>query len=445
MTVTIGKDEVNAEYVKILTGYSKNLQIAGFRKGKVPKEILVRKMGDALKEEVVRDIIEHSMSEIFEDENFPKENLPFSHSEPALEGESPLLDLEKDFSYAVTYDVYPRFTIGQWKGLEVTIPDVSISEEDVNRELKAMCERNALVRDKPEDAQAVLGDVATVNYSELSEDGAVVAGTEREDFVFTIGDRRNLFNFDDDIVGMKKDETRDIVKTYPEDFWEKELAGKTKKIRVKITNLKEKDIPTADDDFAQDIDERFKTLDDLKNDIKDKLTKLLDERLKELKINGIIGKILENTPIDIPESMLRFQLDAQWRDFARQLNKPVDKLKEEIAKSPGGLTSFEDLWKPEATRTLMTQLIIHTLVKDLNLDVTDDELRDLAKEKAKDYGIGVEELINLYKKQDKEDFLKYEMSERKLFNILIAENTVKAGSKEEFLSFFNKREGGDGV
>jgi trigger factor len=445
MTVTIGKDDVNAEYVKILTDYSKNLQIAGFRKGKAPREVIVRKMGDALKGEVLNHIVDHSMSEIFDDKSFPEENLPLAHSQPTLEGESPLLDLEKDFSYTVTYEVYPRFTIGQWKGIEVTIPDVSINEEDVNRELEAVRERNALVRDKSEDAQAVRGDVATVNYSELNEDGTVVADTEREDFVFTIGDGRNLFSFDDDVVGMKKGETRDIVKTYPEDFWEKELAGKTKKIRVKIISLKEKDIPAMDDDFAQDIDERFKTLDDLKNDIKDKLTKLLDERLKELKINGIIGKILENTPIDIPESMLSVQLDAQWRNFARQLNKPVDELKEEIARSPEGLASFEDLWKPEAMRNLMSQLVIYALIKDLKLDLTDDEFKELAKEKAKGFGVGVEELINLYKKQNNEDLLKYEMRERKLFNILIAENVVKTGPKEEFLAFFNKREGGDGV
>lgn len=442
MMVVVGKDDVNAEYDKILTNYSKNLQIPGFRKGKAPKEVIVRKTGEALKEEVVGHIIEHSMSEIFEDENFPKENLPLAYSQPSLEGKPPRLDLDKDLSYAVVYDVFPRFAIGQWKGLEVDIPDVSIAEEDVNRELEAVRERNAFVLDKAEDAQAVLGDVATTNYSELTESGAVVSGTEREDFVFTIGDGRNVFKFDDDIVGMKKGETRDIVKTYPEDFADKELAGKTKKIRVKVVNLKEKKIPVADDDFAQDVDEKFKTLEDLKNDIKDKLTKRLDERLKEIKINGIIGKILEGAPIDVPESMIRVQLDAQWRNFARQINTPVDKLKEGIEKSPGGLASFEDLWRPEALRTIMAQLVVQTIIKDLKLEIADNEFNDFVEKRAKEYGMSVEEFTDYYKKQDMEDYLKDEIREGKLFDILIAENTVKTGPKEEYLSFISKKKEG---
>ncbi|MDR1466480.1 MAG: trigger factor [Treponema sp.] len=442
LAIVISKDTVKAEYTKILTDYSKDLQMPGFRKGKVPKEVIIRKVGDSLKEEAVGRTVEHSTAKIFEDENFPKEDLPFAYSQPSLEGEPPTFDLDKDLSYAIVYDVFPRFTIERWKGFEVNIPDVSVTEEDINRELEAVRERNAFVLDKAEDAQAVSGDVATTNYSELSEGGAVISGTEREDFVFTVGEGRNIFKFDDDIVGMKKGETKDIVKTYPEDFAEKELAGKTKRIRVKVTSLKEKKLPAADDDLAQDVDEKFKTLDDLKDDIKDKLSKRLDERLKEVKINGIIGKILDNTPIDIPESMLRVQLDAQWRTFARQFNMPVDKLKEGIAKSPDGLDSFENLWKPEASRVIMTQLVIQAIIKDLNIKITDDEFNSFVEKRAKEYGMSIEEFTDYYKKQTTEDYLKDEMREEKFFDILIAENMVKIGPKEEYLPFINKQGGG---
>jgi trigger factor len=441
VAVVVSKEDVNAEYAKILTDYSKNLQLPGFRKGKVPKEVIVRKVGEALKEEVVGHIIEHSMSEILEDENFPKENLPFAFSQSSslLEGKPSYLDLDKDLSYTMVYDVFPRFTIAQWKGFEVNIPDVSITEEDVNRELEAIRERNAFVLDKPEDAEVVIGDVVTVSYRELDADGAVISGTERDDFVFTVGDGYNVFKFDSDIVGMKKGENRDIVKTYPEDFTEKDLAGKTKNIRVNITNIKEKKVPVADDDFAQDVDEKFNTLTDLKDDIRNKLVRQLDERLKEVKINGIIEKILENTPIDIPESMIRIQLDAQWRDFARQFNMPVGKLKEEIMKSPKGIASFEDLWRPEASRIIMTQLVIRAIIKDLNLEITDDEFNKFVQKKAEEYGMKLEEFTGYYKKQDMEDYLKDEMRETKLFDILIAENTIKTSTKEEYSSFINKK------
>ena len=439
LAVTIGKDDVRAEYDGMLAEYSKSIQIPGFRKGKVPKDIIVRKFGDALNGEMAERIIEKSLQDVFGDKAFPKEDLPLAYSTPALEGEPPQFKLDADFVYAVKYDVFPKFTVGKYKGLEVEVPDVSITEEDVNRELEAVRERNAVVLDRDDAAVAVKGDVVTVNYCELTGEGAVEAGSEREDFVFTIGTGRNIYKFDDDIVGMKKGESKDIKKTYPADFEDKDLAGKTKKIRVTVTNLKEKKLPDLDDDLAQDVDEKFKTLGDLKKNIRERLEHNLEHRLKDLKTNAILEKIMANTPVELPEAMLRIQLDSQWRSFARQINMDVDKLKESVSQSEKGLEEFEQLWRPEAAKALHSRLIVETLIRDLNLTATEGDKQKEYEHQAMHSGEDIEKIKEYYEQENMKDYLESDIQEQKLFDILLAENTIKTGSKESYLELMEKK------
>jgi trigger factor len=365
--------------------------------------------------------------------------MPLPYSTPALEGEPPQFKLDADFVYAVKYDVFPKFTVGQYKGLEVELPDVSIADEDVNRELEAVRDRNAVVLDRDDAAVAAKGDVVTVNYSELTGEGAVEAGSEREDFVFTIGTERNIYKFDDDIVGMKKGESKDIEKTYPADFEDKDLAGKTKKIRVTVTNLKEKKLPDLDDDLAQDVDEKFKTLDDLKKNIRERLEHNLEHRLTDVKTNAVLEKIMANTPIDLPESMLRIQLDSQWRNFARQINMDVDKLKESVSQSERGLEEFEQLWRPEAAKALHSRLVVETLIRDLNLTVTEEDKQKEFEHLAKHGGESIEEVKAYYEQENMKEYLESDIQEHKLFDILFAENTIKTGSKESYLELMEKK------
>jgi trigger factor len=348
--------------------------------------------------------------------------------------------LDEDFTFNVVYDVFPRFTIGAWKGIEVEVPEVSIADEDIERELEAIRDRNAVVQDRDDDALAAKGDVVTVNYSELGENGAVEAGTEREDFTFTIGSGYNIFKFDDDIVSMKKGETKDIEKTYPADFEDITLAGKTKKIRVSVINLKEKKLPDLDDDFAQDVDEKFKTLASLKADIRERLSKNLEQRLKELKVERVLGKIVENTPIDLPASMLRIQLDAQWRNFARQLNMSVENLRTTLGNSGEGLDKFEEIWKPEAVRALHSRLIAETLMRELNIEATEADFEKEFEMHAKGENISLEEVKEYYKNENIKSYLMEDIRERKLFDILLAENTVKTGEKKNYREFMEKKD-----
>jgi trigger factor len=344
----------------------------------------------------------------------------------------------------VVYDVLPEVKVEKWQGLEIEVPDIFITDEDINRELEAIRERNAIVQDKDDGEKAVSGDVVTVNYSELGENGEVLAGTERQDFVFTLGSGYNIYKFDDDVIGMKKGESKDFEKTFPADFVDqgsedKELAGKTKKLRVALTALKVKNLPELDDDLAQDVDEKFKTLEDLKQSIRERLDKDLDRRLREIKISKLLEKIVETTPVEIPESMTRLELDSRWRNLARRFNTDAEGLYKIMGNNPHGAQSIIEGWKPDANKALHSRLIVETLIEDLKLEASDEEVAKEIETQAAASG-AAEEVKKYYEQEQMKEYLKEDIKERKFFDRLLTENSIKPGKKEKYLDLISNNE-----
>jgi trigger factor len=430
----VGKDDVCSEYDGLLAEYSKNIQMPGFRKGKVPRNVLVRKFGDALKGEALGRIVEKAVGQVFDDETFAKEDKPLPYSQPQIQDEKDLaLDLEKDLKFSVVYDILPKVTVGKWQGIEIEVPDVAITDEDLNRELDVIRDRNAIVMDKDEGQAAARDDVVTINYCELGEGGEVLPNTERQDFVFTLGTGLNIYKIDDDIAGMKKGDTKEITKTYPEDTEDKSLAGQTKKIKVTLTALKIKKLPDLDDDLAQDVDEKFKTLADLKQNIQERLDKDLDRRIREIKINKLLEKIMEATPVEIPESMTRLELDSRWRNLAQRFNTDSDGLYKMMGNSPNGVQGILDSWKPDVNRALHSRLIVETLMEELKFEASDEEVEKEIETQAESSGAAVEEFKKYYEQEQMKEYLKEDIKERKLFDRLLTENTIKPGKKEKYV------------
>ena len=432
LSVNIGKDEVRSEYDGLLNEYGKSIQIPGFRKGKVPRDVLVRKFGDALKGEALGKIINKSIGEILEDESFPRENRPLPYSTPTVQDE-PKLDLENDLQFSVIYDVLPEVKVAKWEGLEAEIPDVSITEEDLSRELEAIRERNSIVLDKNDGETAAKGDVLTVNYCELNETGEVLANSERQDFTFTLGSGYNIYKFDDEVTGMKKDETREFSKTFPEDFDDKDIAGKTKKLKVTLTALKSKNLPDLDDDLAQDVDEKFKTLDDLKNSISERLNRDLERRLRSIKISRLLEKIMENTPVEIPDSMLKIELDSRWRNLARQFNTDSNGLYKIFGNSAERAESIIETWKPDATRALHSRLIVETLMEELKFEVSDEEAENEIERITRESEASLEDVKKYYEEERAREYLRESIKEDKLYKLLLEKNTIKTGKTEKYL------------
>ena len=432
LSITIPKEDVRDQYQKMLNDYVKNIQLPGFRKGKVPQEVFERKFADALKQDAMGRIVESALKDVFSEENLPRNERPLPYSTPELQDE-PKFDLEQDLQFSVIYDVLPDIKIGQWKGLNVEYPYAEITKEDIDRELEGIRDRNAIVMDRDDSAAAQNGDVVTIDYQILEEDGETPSDFKRDDFAFTLGSNTNFYQFDSDITGMKKGETKEFEKEFASDFFEKALAGKKRKVRLTLTSLKEKKLPDLDDDLAQDVDEKFKTLDDLKNSIKERLSKNLERRLRDVKTSEMLKEIIKNTPVIMPESMIKAEVEGRWRRLAQYYNTSAETMMQ-MMKSGEGHEEREKEWRSVAEKALHSRLIIETLLEEQKIEVTDDDVEKEFEKIAVENSVEVDEVKKHYDEQAM-FYLKEDIKERRLIDIMFSENTLKPGKKENYLDF----------
>ena len=434
LTVTIEKKEVVDFYNSTVAKYVKNAQIPGFRKGHVPASVLERKYGDSLKADTLSELIDKSLGEIFDNET---ENRPLPYAQPVLES-LPELDTTKELVYSVTYDVFPKVEVKNFTGITIKEPQVTVSDEDLNDELKGMQERNAMVIDK-KDGVVAKDDIVTINYSELDDEGKEIEGTTRQDFVFTVGTGENIYKIDDDIIGMKKDETKQITKKYAKNDPDEELAGKTKKISVTVTAIKLRDIPALDDDFAQDCDEKYKTLDDMKADIKRNMETAKNRKLREIKNNSLLEQLVEKNPFEIPASMLAAELDGRWNMMAQQFQTTPEQLEKMITASGQTKESMLKEWTGDSEKMLKSRIIVDALIREKNISVTPEEIEAQYAKIAEEGGMTVEEVKKHYEDPRAKEYIIDDVKENKLYDELYKQVKVSKGDKTIFKDLFNQR------
>ncbi len=431
LTVTIAKKEVEEAYKNTLTAYTKNAQIPGFRKGHVPANVLERKYGDSIKADTIGTLIDQSFDEIFKEETDMR---PLPYSQPTMD-KAPELDMTKDLTYTVKYDVFPKVEIKNFSGITVKEPQVEITDADLNDELKAMQERNAMVIDKKDNTVAK-DDIVTVDFFEVGEDGKEVAGTKRQDFVFTVGTGENLYKIDDEIVGMKKDETKEITKKFKKDYEDSDLAGKTVKLSVTVKAVKQRDLPALDDEFAQDCNEKYKTLQDMKDDIKRNMETAKNRRVREMKNNSLLEQLVEKNAFDIPASMLAAELDGRWRMMAQQFQTTPEQLEKMVTSSGQTKEAMLEQWTGDSEKMLKSRIIVDSLIRARNISVTPEEIEEQYKKIAEEGGMTVEEVKKHYEDPRAKEYIIDDTKENKLYDEIYKEVKVTKGDKVAFKDLF---------
>lgn len=434
LDVTISQSDISSSYNELLQKYAKTMQMPGFRKGKVPVKILEQKYGAALKGDAAGDIMEKALGEIFESANEYERPLPYA--QPVME-KTPEFDVMKDLKFTVTYDVFPEVKLNTIDGFKIELPQVSIGDTELQKELADIRERNAIVIDRNDNDTAEKDNIVTVNYCEIGDDDTVIAGTERQDFVFTIGTGYNVFKFDDDIIGMKKSETKDFTKKYPKNFEDKELAGQTKKLRATLTALKARNLPDLDDELAQDVNEKYKTLDDMKNDIKKNMETALENKLKEIKTNTLLENILEANPFELPESMIAAELESRWQMLAQRFRTDAPQLEQMIQASGKTKETMLTEWRPEAEKMLKSRVIVELLLKEREITVTPEDIEAEYVRMADNASITVDEVKKHYADPRTKEYLIDDIKEQRLYDQLLAKCTVTKGEKKAFADLFN--------
>ena len=435
LSVTVAKKDVQDVYGAITAKYVKTAQIPGFRKGHVPVNVLERKFGDALKADAMNELVDKSLNEIFEKET---EYRPLPYAQPVMD-KAPEFDVNKDFSYEVIYDVFPKVAVKDFSGITVKEPQVTIGDTEIQEELKAVQERNAVVMDKKDGESVEKGNIVTINYSELDDTGKEIDGSKRQDFVFTVGSGENIYKIDDEITGMKKGETKQIVKTYPNDEKDADLAGKTKKISVTVTAIKIRNLPAIDDELAQDVSEKYKTLDDMKKDIARNMENAKKRKIAELKNNSLLEQLVEKNNFDIPASMLAAELDGRWRMMAQQLQTTPEQLERMVTSSGQTKEAMLNEWTGDSEKMLKTRIIVDALLKERNISVTPDEIEARYKEIAEEGGITVDEVKKHYEDPRSKEYLIDDTKEQKLYETLYKEIKVEKGDKMTFAELFAAR------
>ena len=412
LTVTIAKKDVQESYNSIVAKYVKSAQIPGFRKGHVPANVLERKYGDAIKADALSEIIDKSLNEIFEKET---ENRPLPYQQPVMD-QVPEFDVSKDLTYTVTFDVFPKVEVKDFAGIEVKEPQVTVGDKELEDELKAIQERNAVVMDKKADETAEKDNIVTVDYKEEN-------GENRNGYVFTVGSADDIYKISDDVIGMKKDETKEVSKD-------------DKKITLTVKAIKTRQLPALDDDLAQDVSEKFKTLDDLKADIKRNLEVAKTRKIAEIKSQSLLEQLVEKNAFDIPASMLAAELDGRWRMMAQQFQTTPEQLEKMIAASGQTKETMLEQWTGDSEKMLKSRIIVDSLLRSKNISVTPEEIEAQYAKIAEDGGMTVEEVKNHYSDPRSKEWLIEDTKEQKLYEELYKEVKVSKGDKVSFADLF---------
>ncbi|GMO68982.1 MAG: trigger factor [Treponemataceae bacterium] len=418
LTVTIPQSSIAAKYAEELKKITKSIQLPGFRKGHVPAHILESKYSKEIQGEVAANLINDSIQELFE----KIDEKPLAFSQPELDGK-PDIDLKKDFVFTVKYDVMPTIEKVDVSKVSIAVPEVKIGEADLETELRAIQERNSVVMDKKDDAKCAKGDVVTVDYCELDADGKAVAGSERQDFVYTAGEKEQIdHDLDADILGMKKGESKEVKRS-------------DKIIKVTVKALKEKKLPAIDDELAQDVDEKFKTLDDLKKSLAKRMERSRDLRLREIKTDALLKELVKSTPIELPASLVTAEKEYRLHTMAQQFGMKVEQLEKMFLTEGKTRDDLLNNYMGNTEEKIKESLIVQALLKERNMAVSKE---DVEAEYVRLAEASEEDVAETKKRYDgDQDAFIEALKERKLFAEIFEKIKITKGKKLNLEELFD--------
>ncbi len=411
-TVTL-KIEVNTKKFEegIQKSYMKNrkrFNIPGFRKGKAPRKIIETRYG-------VGVFYEDAINFVFP-EAYDK-----SVEELGLEPvDRPSIDIEelepgKPVVFTAEVTVKPEVTLGEYKGIEVEKVEYNVTEEDIEKEIKMMQEKNARIIEV-EDRQSKEGDTLTIDYEGYIGDEQFEGGTAQNQSL-ELGSNTFIPGFEEQLIGKNNGEDVEVNVKFPEDYNAEDLADKDAVFKVKIHEIKEKQLPELDDEFAKDVSE-FDTLDELKADIQSKLEEQAKNKEKAETENKVIEKAIEISEMDIPDVMVESQIDVEIRNFEYNLRYQGLDLEKYLQFTNGKLDDLKEQMKPNAEKKVKAELVLEAIGKKEGIEATDEELDKEIEKLAEQY----DQKLDKFKKtiRDNElDYIKTDIIRRKTVDFLI--------------------------
>lgn len=380
---TVGAEIFEEGIKKVFVKNAKYFNIPGFRKGKAPYNIVEKHYG---KEIFYEDAFNEVVPEIYEKE--VKENNLEVVSKPEID----IVKMEKgqDLVFTAIVQIKPEVKLGKYKGIELEKVEYNVSDEDIQKEVEMMASKNARLVSIED--RAVENDDITIIDFEGFVDGNSFEGGKAEGYELVIGSKSFIEGFEEQIIGMKLEEERDIKVKFPEDYFSEGLAGKDALFKVKLHEIKKKELPEIDDELAKDISE-FDTLEELKQSIK---TKKEEENTKRAKFeleDAAIKKVAKEVEVEIPTGMIETEVDNMLRNFETNLYYQGINLDQYLNMINKTKEDFRKDYEQEAKNTVKERLVLEAIVKEEKIQPEEKEIEDKMKELAKQYG-KTEEDIN---------------------------------------------------
>lgn len=419
LTVEVPAEKVDEAVKKAYNKQKGKISIPGFRKGKVPQNIIEKMYGPAIFYEEASDIL-------------ISENYPDAMDESGVDIVSrPTIDIvqiEKGKPFIFTAEVAkrPEVKLGKYKGVSVTKADLTVTDAEVDEAVEQERNRNARTITS-EDRIIEDGDTAVIDYEGFA-DGVAFEGGKGENHPLTIGSGSFIPGFEEQLIGKKAGDEVDVNVTFPEEYHAEELAGKPAVFKVKIHEVRVKELPELNDEFAQDVSE-FDTLSEYKEEVKKNLAKNKEDEAKRKKEDEAIEKIIADSEMEIPEPMIETQIDSMLNEFAQRMQMQGLNMSQYMQFTGQTTDMLRDQMREEAETRIKSSLVLEQIVKDEGIEVTDDEVEAKIKEMAETYKMDLDELKKMMPDTE-QDALKREIGIEKAIDVIL-DNAKETAAKKK--------------
>ncbi|MCD2253280.1 trigger factor [Listeria marthii] len=378
LTFEIEQEKVKEGLDRAFVKVRKTLNVPGFRKGKVPRQIFNQRFGEeALFQDALDILLPEVYSAAIDEAGIDPVDTPQVNIESMEKGETWVLTAE------VT--VKPEVKLGDYKGLEVEKRETTLTTEELEAELKQLQERQAELVVK-EDAPAENGDTVILDF-EGFKDGVAFEGGQAENHSLELGSGQFIPGFEEKLVGLKAGDEADIELTFPEEYHAEDLAGQAVVFKVKLHEIKTKEVPALDDELAKDIDEEVETLDELKEKISKRLQEAKEESVAQAKQEEVIAKAVENAEVDIPHAMVHHEADHLMNHFAQDLQ--AQGLTPELYYQFTGQTeeAMHAQMEKDAEKRVKMNLVLEAIAEAENIEPTEEAIDEEISTLAEKYGM----------------------------------------------------------
>ena len=403
------EEAVNKAYNKTKGKYN----IPGFRKGKAPKVVIETQYGKGV---FYNDAIDMLFPEVY------PEAIKELNIDPIDRPDLDIEEISKDngLVMVVNVEVKPEFELGAYKGIEISKVDNTVSEEEVEASLNEMLNKNARLT-SVEGRALENGDTAVIDF-EGFENGVAFEGGKGENYNLVIGSNTFIPGFEDQLVGKKAGEEVEVNVTFPETYHAENLAGKPVVFNVKVNDVKVKEVPALDDEFAKDTTE-FETLAELRADVKAKLEEQAKNAADAEMKNALVEKVCANTEVEVPEAMVQHQIDNMLMELNYQLQYQGLNLQQLLEMTGRGLDELREERKADAERLVKSSLILEAIAEKENVEVNDADVDAELEKMAAMYNMEVEKIKSSLRETDIED-IKGQIKIRKTLDLLVENATI---------------------